>query len=119
MSQLDCNTPRGRAFIGRQNHVIDACCAAWQCDGARTPDTTDSPIDVLFYRAGELRAVAEVKTRDLTFEGLQRFGSYLVTLDKIEHGRRLAAELRTPYFFVVGLIDAIVYWRLASADRRW
>ena len=105
---LDCRTPVGELWVARQSALTRILAVALRTDA----------IETLFSRAGVLAAVAEIKCRDLSYDQLLQYGSYLITDDKIQRGRRIAAELAVPFFLFVGLRtdQRIVYWQLADAD---
>ena len=119
MSTLDCNTPVGRAWIARQHQIVDVCKTIFRCEAVTTFDDGDAPVDVLFARRNTLIAVAEIKNRALTLAGLNGFGSYVVTLEKLLRGRAIAQVLRVPYVLVVGLTDAVVHWTVTDARGDW
>jgi hypothetical protein len=113
---LDCNTDRGRLYIARQHEIAARCGAMWESIPVATPDTKSSAVDAMFMRGQQLHAVAEIKARNLTLDQLRGFGSYLVTFEKLEKGRRLAASLTVPYLLIVGLWPEreIVWWKIAD-----
>ena len=115
---LDCRTPVGELWVARQSALTRILAVALRTDAIETPLQSAASIDVLFSRAGVLAAVAEIKCRDLSYDQLLQYGSYLITDDKIQRGRRIAAELAVPFFLFVGLRtdQRIVYWQLADAD---
>ena len=115
---LDCTTARGRLYIARQHEIAARCGATWNVTPVATPDTKGAAVDVMFMRATVLASVAEIKARELTRAQLTRFGSYLVTFEKLEQGRRLAQTLSVPFLLIVGLWPdrEIVWWPIAKAD---
>lgn len=114
---LDCETPVGRAWIARQRSTVNRCAAAWCVEIAAPPEP--SRVDALISRCGALLAVAEVKSRDLSFAALKDHGTYLVTFEKLNAGREIAQCLHVPYLLIVGLSDAVVYWQISDALGEW
>jgi hypothetical protein len=114
---LDCETPVGRAWIARQRETAARCAVAWRVDVMGTVEPCR--VDAMLARDGCLLAVAEIKSRAMTFAQLQKHGTYLVTFEKLTAGRELAAQLCVPFLLVVGLLDAIVYWQISNADGEW
>jgi hypothetical protein len=114
---LDCETPRGQVFLAREQRIAALCAEAWHATvmHAAPPRT----IDALFAHDAYLYRVAEIKTRDMTWDDLQRFGSYLVTFDKLLAGRDLGVRLQVEYVLVVGLLDATVWWPITDAKGAW
>jgi hypothetical protein len=116
--KLDCNTPRGRVWVEKQREAVRECEKAWGVAASQTPDDRESPVDVLFTRDGAVTMIAEVKARDMSMAQLQRFGSYLVTLEKLKKGAAMAKQLCVPYRLIVKLTDATVWWDVADSEGR-
>ena len=115
---LDCQTPRGRGWIAQQRRTAQDVAARWGVEVVQTPDDQPAAVDALFTRGGVLVGVAEIKCRTLTLAGLERFGDYLVTADKLQRGIAVASACGVPYALIVRLVDAIVWWRVADASGR-
>lgn len=119
---LACNTPVGRTWIERQREIGHKFAAAHDLIPVFTPDRDHSPIDALFSHQRDpstLVLIAEIKGRELTFQELGRFGSYLVTFEKLIEGRSIARSLRVPYVLIVGLTDRIIWWKVCSSAGEW
>jgi|TARA_R110000824_G_scaffold44320_4_gene129007 hypothetical protein len=116
LESLDCVTPAGKKWVSRQSSVVQIISEAWNLDAIETSKTSSATIDVLFSRSGILKAVAEIKCRDMDYAQLQRYGSYLITEDKLIRGYRVAASLHAPLFLFVGLRgdQRIVYCQLTD-----
>lgn len=115
---LDCLTERGQPFMARQTATLARCADFWACEFAETPTTSNSPVDAVFVRDQQVVGVAEVKVRRMSRETLEGLGSYLVTAQKLEDGRRLAAALRVGYVLIVDLHDYVVWWKVSDATGR-
>jgi len=116
---LDCVTPRGQAFVVEQRAIAERLARVRGLDVVHLASAGAAPIDALFHRAQRLCAIGEVKARAMSYAGLVDFGSYLVTFDKLCHGRDLAARLEVEYVLVVGLLDAVVWWNVSDKRGRW
>ena len=119
MATLACNTPKGRFWIHEQHATVRACCVLFRCDAVETRDDTEAVLDVLFFRAGTLAAVAEVRNRPMALAALRAHGSYLVTFRKLVRGWLLAEQHCVPFVLVVGLTDAIVHWQISDKEGNW
>jgi|APGre2960657404_1045060.scaffolds.fasta_scaffold147837_3 hypothetical protein len=113
---LDCNTPNGRIYINHAYDVMDRVAQKFRAKAVFTDDDGIADIDALFTRDNKLVAIAEIKSRNLTKEQLEKFGSYLITQDKIERGIALSVALQVPYFVMVKLItsDMIAMWKITD-----
>ena len=118
----DCDTPRGRIAIKYEQEIAKRMATLWSLDVTMTgigSDIDTAPIDALFSRNGVLVAVAEIKTRNLDIRSLHHFNSYLITWDKLRHGRFIGRLLHVPYLLIVGLTDADVWWKISDCDGAW
>jgi hypothetical protein len=104
-------------FIARQKSIADTCARAWRANVLHL-NGEYAPVDALFVRNGRVVAVAEIKTRNKTIDGVRQFNNpagYLVTFDKLLVGRDIARKFGAPFLLIVGLADALVYWLVADA----
>lgn len=115
---LDCNTPTGRKFIASQDLVANRFAAKYGLSVIQTNSKSSADIDAFFAKNGELVAIAEIKSRNMSEFDLRRFGSYLITHDKILRGISLSNSLKTTFLLLVHLRldDKIVCWRVTDAD---
>lgn len=118
MSDLDCNTPEGQRWIEAQRQTLNVFIDHYpDLECAQTCTQGKAAVDALLSRAGTLVAIAEVKARAMTRETLQReFGTYLITAQKIVDGQQLSRLLQVPYLVVVGLYDAVMWWKVTDGD---
>lgn len=119
---LDCLHGNGPAALERQHVIAAACARVWSCEVHASP-TGPAAIDALFSSGGVLTAVAEIKARDLSLRALQRMrpAGYLISLDKLRHGRTIAKALGVMFVVIVGL-DAdglIVWWPISNGAGQW
>lgn len=115
---LDCNTAVGRTYIGWQADCLARLEKAWDVKCAHTDDTGDADVDAIAIRDGQLQAIMEVKSREMNLDQLRRFGSYLITFEKLLKLRAVAAALRVPGLIVVSLLKdkQIVYWKVCDVE---
>ncbi len=114
---LDCTTPRGKVYIGHQMGCLDRLAAAWKAQIVSTAEDDMADIDALAIKDGCISAAMEVKSREMDLAQLCRFGSYLITFDKLLKLRAMAAGLRVPGLVVVSLLKdaSIVYWKVCDS----
>jgi len=118
---LDCLTPAGQRAIEAQRAILDRFLSVYP-DVECLLTATDQPaaVDAVIGRRGVVVAVAEVKARNATLACLrEQFGSYLITASKIEEARKVGMGLSASTLLIVGLLDAIVWWKLAAPDGSW
>lgn len=121
------DTPEARLTIERQHEITDAACVEWDLDRIETPDDR-APLDFLLARDGYVRAVVEVKARNLTrdeFLGLDnprsgRHGhsGFMFGAHKLDHGGAVSVALRVPFYLLAGIYPTgdVWVWRLCNGD---
>ena len=117
---LDCVSPRGLTYIERQTNCLCALERAWGVQMLATPNAEAADVDALAVREGKVVAVLEVKSREMGLDQLRRFGSYLITFDKLMKLRAVAAALCVPGLVVVSLLkdQRVVMWKICDAGGR-
>jgi Holliday junction resolvase len=117
---LDVNTPMGQFYVAKESVAITIL--EKHNPGVKyihTPSESSSVVDLLAIRNGNLSAIGEVKSRNMTEAQLQTFdGEWLVTFEKLQEGARVAKALRVPFYGVLHLIpeDKVLVKRLADED---
>lgn len=118
MSQLDCNTVKGQGYIGHQQECLRRLETVMGVQMVCTPETEAAAIDALAVRAGRVVAVLEVKSREMDLAQLNRFGSYLITFEKLLKIRTVAGALCVSGFVAVSLLKekepTIVMWKVCD-----
>lgn len=118
MSNLDCNTPIGQGYIATQMACLSRVETIWNCKIIPTRGESSADIDAIIIRDGVVAGVAEVKSREMSLDDLEGFGSYLITFEKLLKVRNVGMTLQVPSFVIVSLLkdNQIVYWRLSDAS---
>ena len=101
-------------------HEIDAMILLSDLHGWRTIKTPRyARLDgLVLNHDGDMLAVYELKSRELTLDELATMGTYLVTHQKLEDGCDAARVLGVPFVLIVYLIGSenIVSFKIADAD---
>jgi|TARA_Y100000114_G_scaffold110266_1_gene103860 hypothetical protein len=88
------------------------------CSGTiiETDKNMDAKVDGVISKSGKITNVFESKCRDMSLQELNRYGSWLITFDKIMDGKRLSEMLRVPYIGFLYLIkdDIAMYWEITD-----
>lgn len=68
-----------------------------------------------------LRGLFEVKARNASLEQMQEWGSWLITAEKIEQGREIAAALRVPLYGFCYLMksELTLCWQITTPAGAW
>jgi len=113
---LDCLTPEGQKWIARQSTIAQIIAKVTGASARETLADPSNTIDVRFYVGGDLKAIAEIKCREMDVDELRRYGSYLITHDKLVRAYGVSRDLKVPMYLFVGLRRdrRIVYWKLTD-----
>jgi hypothetical protein len=115
---LAIRTTTGQQHESRGRQLLDAFARYTHSSVLVTDPAAPAALDAVFCRDGVVVAVAEAKTRvSYDYAAIQRFGSYLVTAEKIDTLCYVGRALAVPAFLVVELSDgARLYWQLTDKD---
>lgn len=122
--RLDCETERGKVFIGHQIKTQKIL----EDRGYMiiSMSEKDSRSDVIIAKEIEgvptITGVAEIKSREmagsvpLTREYMSKNGGYLITEEKIHHGKSLSFITSVPFFVIVNLLkeNVILIWKVTD-----
>ena len=117
MNQLDCNTPNGRTYIQHSIYAINKLASFYCARAAHTLDTGIADIDAILIRDSLVIGLVEAKSRNMTKQQLNTFGSYLITHDKLLRGIALSVALQARFDVVVNLIPdhIIAVWNITTS----
>ena len=115
---LDCLTPEGQKWIARQSRIVKIIAQTFGVSAIEMSHDPAATIDVQFYRDSHLKAIAEIKCRNMSLDQLRSYGSYLITDDKLSRGADISRTLEVPMYLFVGLRrdHRIVYWKVTDHD---
>jgi len=66
-------------------------------------------VDGVAVKNNEITHVIEFKSRNESLNSMERFGTYLISYDKIENGLQISRMMRVPFILIVYLIkDGVV-----------
>ena len=109
-------TSVGQAHERRGRDLLDAFARYTRSTLIVSDPASTAALDAVFHRDGVLVAVAEAKTRiSYDLPAIQRFGSYLITADKLDTLCYVGRALLVPAFLVTELSDGVrLYWQLTD-----
>ena len=113
------NTKIGQMHEERGRNVLVAFGHACNAQVVLTNSKSLAVVDGLLARDGVVVAVVEVKTRDekskYSWATIERYGTYLVTADKLRAAMAVGAALAVPAYLVVELsCGTRLCWRLSN-----
>lgn len=88
---------------------------------AETPKDLAADCDGVLIHNDTLVGLYESKCRNLTYNELQKFGSWLVTHDKLERCKELSKALHVPFLGFLYLIpdQRVLYWKITNEDGKY
>jgi hypothetical protein len=121
---MDVLTARGQLTLVDERIAANAFSRATRIEYVRTPDDQPAKADAVLVRDGRLIGLVETKCRyDLTLEQFRsRFANeWLVTMDKIESSKALAAGLCVPLYGFLFLVSSgvLLTKKIAGADGQY
>lgn len=113
---LDCNTEKGKRYISHQIKCVDKLKEVWNTDIFCTKESQSAHIDAIGIRDDRVSAAIEIKTRNNSLETIKRWGSYMITYEKLVKLCDISKALEVKGFLVVYLIpdDKIMYWNICN-----
>jgi hypothetical protein len=117
MSNLEINTPKGQETLIDEKKVIEEIKKKWGVHIIETDKKRESRIDNLIIQNDVLKAIAEVKCRDMTLLNMEEWGdTWLITNQKLIDGAILSKLLSVPFFGFLYLIpeNLILYWKITN-----
>tara|TARA_R100000458_G_C8276357_1_gene251650 strand:- start:956 stop:1405 length:450 start_codon:yes stop_codon:yes gene_type:complete len=83
-----------------------------------TMTNTYAPVDGVLIKDNKIERVVEVKCRWMSLQELKSRGSYLISYEKILHGREASRAFKAPFFILLYLVlsDNIVAIQMTRED---
>jgi len=97
---LDINTPKGQISKLQEVELNNFLREKWSdFDFRETQKNKPGKFDgFIFNKSGECIAIYEVKCRDASFEQMQKWGSWLITFDKVLEGKAQSEKLPATFY---------------------
>ena len=93
--------------LNQEMDVARALELAWKCTLTKLP--VKYQLDYAVVRSGEVTAFLEIKTRNYTWQQIDAFGGYLLSLGKWECAERFARVTSRPFILIVRAKDGLYY----------
>ena len=124
MKKLDINTEKGQVTVQQENKMlryVEKCWGVIAVVTKKKEDHADAVCDGFLIKDGEVIALFESKCRKLTLEQLEKYGSWLITYEKIKKCRLLSEYLRIPFIGFLYLLDdeIIMHWNITDSDGKY
>jgi len=98
---MDIQTPLGQWSLAKEHEAMKALCDKMQWTDVPTPRDMPSILDGVMSDGSEMIFVYEMKCRDTTLDQLYKWGSYLISYNKIQVGAMVSTYLQVPFVVLV------------------
>ncbi len=98
------DSPLQVANIKRQNEMIERVAQRYGMEAA-TSSFEYAPLDGILTKNGIIKTVFEAKCRDMELAKLQKYGSYIITEEKMKQGVATGKALGVGFSILIGLED--------------
>ena len=106
---MDILTKKGQKSLEYERIMLERISVLKNVNIIETDKNMDAKVDGMISQDNQLTGIFESKCRDMSLMQLRKFGSWLVTFDKILDGRKLSQLLRVPFIGFLYLIpDEII-----------
>jgi len=118
---LDINTPLGQESLRKEEKMIEYIKKCWDVEIIITNKNKDAACDGFIVRNSEIIALFESKCRDLSYEELETYGSWLITYKKLEKCRILSQYLRVPFlgFLNLNKDNIVLFWKITGDNGKY
>jgi len=65
-----------------------------------------APLDGVLIKDNKIERIIEVKVRWMSLDELKQRGSYLISMDKLQHGRAVSRAFRVPFYILLYLVES-------------
>ena len=113
---LDIKTDKGKDSLLHERIMLKRIKKSWGVNLIETDKDTDAKCDGIVEKNKRLRAIYESKCRDMNYMQLCKWGSWLVTNQKILDCQIMSKMLRVPFIGFLYLIpdEMIFYWKITN-----
>ena len=99
------DSPLQVANIKRQNEMIERVAKRYGMEAAAS-SFEYAPLDGILTKNGIIKTVFEAKCREMELAKLQKYGSYIITEEKMRQGVATGKALGVGFSILIGLEDA-------------
>jgi hypothetical protein len=102
---LDINTPKGQESLSQEHQTHQIIKRNWKLDIIETPKDSTAACDGFLIKNGVIVALFETKCRNLTYNELINYDTWLITMAKIAKCKSLSKLLRVPFIGFLYLVS--------------
>lgn len=118
---LDINTPKGQKNLKEELEMLKYISKCWNIKIKITKKDLPYPHDGILLLDDKIVGVFESKNRQLSLEEFENFGSWLITYDKLEKCRKVAMNLKVPFYGFLGLEKSslVMCWKISDENGEY
>ena len=116
---LASETKKGETYILKEKILAEHIAREFNAEAVELGNATTN-VDRLFIRDSKVVSVVEIKHREMSLADLMKFGTYLISYDKITNGVAISELLHVPFFVFVYLVHSgdLVYFKISDETGR-
>jgi hypothetical protein len=113
---LDINTVAGKESAILESQMMREIEKSWGVVVHETNKSGGKVFDGYMFRDDDLVAIYECKNRNVSYEQLKQWGSWLVTWKKLKDCQRVAKKYNVDFIGFLGVekSDIILYWHICN-----
>ena len=115
---LDIKSDKGKESLRQERIMLRRIEKVWGARLIETDKDTVAKVDGIIEKDKVIRGVYESKCRDVSYIQLCKYGSWLITHNKILQGQIMSKSLMVPYLGLLYLVsdDKIFYWKITNKN---
>lgn len=117
---LDIDTEKGRKTVKEEEKMLQY---VRKCTGLKIKITKKGkpiPHDGILInpKNNEIVGIFESKNRQIDLQTLKKWGSWLITNEKINECRKIAIKLKVPFYGFLGIEKdkLVMYWKITDSE---
>jgi len=118
---LDVNSEKGKESVRQEAEMLKGVEKCWNYNVVVTNKNKEAICDGFLVKKREVVAIFESKCRDLSYNELENYGSWLITYDKIKTCKYLSELLKVPFIGFLYLIkdNITLFWKITDSDGKY
>ena len=121
MGNLDINSEKGQKSLNEEMLMLKYISECWNVKIKITKKDTPSKYDGVIMVNDKIAAIFESKNRQMNLYTLEKWGSWLITFEKLENCRLIAKEKKVPFYGFLGIQHSklVMFWKISDSEGNY
>lgn len=121
MSNLDIDTEKGQKSLNEEMLMLKYISECWNVKIQITKKDTPSVYDGVIMVNDKIAGIFESKNRQMNLYTLEKWGSWLITFEKLENCRLIAKEKKVPFYGFLGIQHSklVMFWKISDSEGNY